>query len=472
MNEIFTHTDLYQLNMGYTYFILNKHSRKSVFEVYFRSSKQTEGHHIFAGLEQIIELIENFRISNEELEYLEKNFDYSKEYLNYLKNLKFTGNIKSVYEGEVVFANEPLLVVEAPIVQSLLLETAILNIINYQTLITSIASNITIINEKSSFSEFGARRAYGLEAAMLAARSSYIGGFEGTSLVSAAKRYDIPAMGTHSHAFVQSFPTEYEAFYAYATTHQNVVFLIDTYDVINSGIRNAISVYKELEGTFNFLAVRLDSGDLLSLSKVVRVILDEAGLRDVKIIVSNDLDKKAVRYLIENNAPIDSWGIGTKLVTASDVNSLGCVYKLVQMETNDRKMGDVIKISADSKKTTTPGSKQLVRVFKKENSIYDIIISENEQVNIEEVILASKSDDLNFKVLLKDIVRNGEIVYKSPTTVNIRKYCDTSKNYFSKKILNNTEKYKVIYSEKLIENKKKLEEYSAKKNSKRDESEN
>lgn len=463
MNNIFTHCDLYQLNMAYSYFKCNKHEEISTFEVYFRHRKN-EGHSVFTGLNRIVEVIQNFKLNENEIRYLKKNLNFDQEFIDYLSNISFTIDLYSVAEGEVVFFNEPLMIIKGKLIEVQILETVILNIINYQTLISTQASKIKqSISSKQKILEFGARRAYELDAAKFAARSAYIGGFDATSLVSAGVEFDIDTVGTHAHSFVQSFESEYEAFKSYALTHTNVVFLLDTYDVLNSGIINAIEVYKKYKSKFNFVGVRLDSGDLAYLSKEVRKILDNNELFDVKIIASNDLDAQTILDLQLQEAKIDIYGIGTKLVSSYGQPSLGCVYKLVKI--NDR---DVMKISNNVEKNTVPGDKELYRMFDEMLKVYkgDVICESGFKPISSEITLYNQFNEqyeksltnIKFINLHKKIFENGSLIYKLKNVHESKKYCNDVKEMFWPEMLryNNPQTYYVSYENKLIEKKNKL----------------
>ena len=270
-------------------------------------------------------------------------------------------------EGELVFANEPIIRVEATLIEAQLIETALLNIVNYQTLIATKASRIKQVVKDEVVMEFGSRRAHEMDAAIWGARATFIGGVEATSNVRAGKRFDIPVAGTHAHSMIQAYKSEYEAFHSYAKRHKDCVFLVDTYNTVKIGIPTAIQVAKELGDKINFIGVRLDSGDISFLSKEARRMLDEAGFSDAKVVVSNDLDEYTILNLKAQGAKVDVWGIGTKLITAYDQPALGAVYKIVSIENDAGEMEDTIKISSTTEKVTTPGRKKLYRIIDREN---------------------------------------------------------------------------------------------------------
>lgn len=455
-------TDLYQINMAYAYFKDNVHEQKAVFEMYFRKNPFKNGYAVFAGLERVVQVIENFEFSESDIEYL-KRYDYSEDYLEYLRNLKFSGNLRAVREGEVVFAKEPLIIVEATLIEAQLLETLLLNVVGFQTLVATKASRIKRLIKDSSAVEFGARRAQETSAALWGARSSYIAGFDGTSLVNAGKEFDIPVYGTHAHSFVQVYQDEYKAFMTYAKAHKNVVFLIDTYDSIKSGIVNAIKVADEMKGKINFVGVRIDSGDLAYTSKEVRKILDAAGYTSAKIFVSNDLDEHTIASLLLEGAKIDVYGIGTKLITSYDQPSLGTVYKLTKIENTD-----VIKISNNIEKITTPGNKKVYRVLNNlGKSEGDLITLFDEEIDLDKPIrLQEESNHLLFKDIEDftlydihaDVFKEGKLVYNLPNLDEIRSYHleATSRMWDEVLRFSNPAKYYVDLSQKCLENKREL----------------
>lgn len=355
------HTDLYQLNMMQVYFEQGIHTKKAVFEVYFRKEPFSNGYAVFAGLERIVTYLENLRFSETDLAYL-KDLGYNQAFLTYLKDLKLELTVRSAKEGDLVFANEPIVQIEGPLGQCQLVETALLNIVNFQTLIATKAARIRSVIEDEPLLEFGTRRAQEMDAAIWGTRAAVIGGANATSNVRAGKLFDIPVSGTHAHALVQTYGNDYQAFMAYAKTHQDCVFLVDTYDTLRVGVPSAIKVAKELGDKINFLGVRLDSGDLAYLSKKVRQQLDEAGFTEAKIYASNDLDEQTILNLKMQKAKIDVWGVGTKLITAYDQPALGAVYKIVSIEDDKGQMQDTIKLSNNAEKVSTPGKKQVWRI--------------------------------------------------------------------------------------------------------------
>ncbi|MDM5353451.1 nicotinate phosphoribosyltransferase [Lysinibacillus sp. fkY74-1] len=427
------HTDLYQINMVQTYWKDAVHQRKAVFELYFRKLPFGNGYAIFAGLKKVMDFINKFGFSQSDIDYLREEGKYPEEFLHYLQKLKFTGTIRGMREGELVFANEPILRIEAPLAEAQLIETPLLNIINYQTLIATKASRIKEVTGEDVVMEFGTRRAHEFDAAIWGTRAAYIGGFSATSNVRAGKLFGIPVSGTHAHAMIQTYRDEYTAFKKYAAAHKDCVFLVDTYDTLRSGVPNAIKVAKELGDQINFIGIRLDSGDLAYLSKVARKMLDDAGFKKTKIMASNDLDEYTIMHLKSQGAKIDAWGIGTKLITAYDQAALGGVYKLVSIENENGEMVDTIKISANPEKVTTPGRKRVYRIVNNENGHAEgdyIALDEENVLQTDRLKMFHPVHTYiskfvtNFTAieLHKNIVENGKVVYEEPTIQETQAY--------------------------------------------------
>lgn len=466
-DSLMLHTDLYQINMAETYWEDGISERNSVFEVYFRKLPFDNGYAVFAGLERIIHYLENLRFTETDIAYLRKQ-GFKEDFLNYLKEFRFTGNLRSVVEGEIVFANEPLVRVEAPLAQAQIIETALLNIVNYQTLIATKASRIKHVIGEGIVMEFGSRRAQEMDAALWGTRAAFIGGFASTSNVRAGKLFGIPVSGTHAHSMIQAYLDEYTAFHKYARRHKDCVFLVDTYDTLKSGVPNAIKVAKELGDNINFLGIRLDSGDLAYLSKEARKMLDEAGFTETKIVASNDLDEYTIMNLKAQGAKIDIWGIGTKLITAFDQPALGGVYKLVSIEDETGKMQDTIKISGNPEKVTTPGIKRVCRIINSMNqkSEGDYICLETEHPETEERLkmfhpthtyISKFVTNFIAKDIHADIFKNGELIYQSPDIFAIQKFAEENLEVLwdeYKRSLN-PEEYPVDLSPKCWENKMK-----------------
>ena len=431
------HTDLYQINMGYAYFKDGIHERKSYFDVYFRKIPFGGGYAVFAGLAKIIDYVNSFKFTESDIDFL-RQFGYEEDYLNYLSDMKFTGNIRSVKEGEIVFGNEPLIRVEAPLIQAQIMETAILNIVNYQILIATKAARIKHLCPDEVCMEFGTRRAHEFDAAIWGTRASIIGGFNATSNVKAAKLFNIPCSGTHAHSFVQAYEDEKTAFKKYAAAHKDCYFLVDTYDTLRSGIPTAIEVANELKDEINFLGIRLDSGDIAYLSKEARKMLDAAGYPDAKIVASNDLDEDTITHLKQQGAKIDAWGVGTKLITAYDNPALGAVYKLACLEDDNGNMVDRLKVSENPAKLTIPGIKRVYRIINKDTGMAagDYIALENEDVSAEASIklfhpthtyLEKEVKNFEIRDLHTDIFINGEQVYDVPTVHESAQYFKENK---------------------------------------------
>ncbi|MBF7094690.1 nicotinate phosphoribosyltransferase [Streptococcus sp. HF-1907] len=426
------HTDLYQINMMQVYFDQGIHNKNAVFEVYFRKEPFENGYAVFAGLERIVGYLEQLRFSETDLVYLE-SLGYPENFLDYLKNLKMELSVRSAREGDLVFANEPIVQIEGPLAQCQLVETAILNIVNYQTLVATKAARIRSVIDDDPFMEFGTRRAQELDAAVWGTRAAVIGGANGTSNVRAGKLFDIPVLGTHAHALVQTYGDDYEAFKAYAQTHKDCVFLVDTYDTLRVGVPNAIRVAKEMGDKINFIGVRLDSGDLAYLSKKVRKQLDAAGYPDAKIYASNDLDETTILNLKMQKAKIDVWGVGTKLITAYDQPALGAVYKIVSIEDDNGQMRDTIKLSNNAEKVSTPGKKQVWRITSCEKGKSEgdyITFSDTDVTALDEIEMFHPTYTYinktvrNFDAipLLVDIYDKGELVYELPSLQEIKAY--------------------------------------------------
>ncbi|TPR17670.1 nicotinate phosphoribosyltransferase [Apilactobacillus timberlakei] len=427
------HTDAYELSMMQTYFQQGLQNRHSVFEVYFRKMPFGNGFAIFAGLEHVINYINNIKFTDDDIDFLRKDGNYSEDFLSYLKNFHFTGTIRSAVEGDLVFNNEPIMQVEGNVCECQLVETAILNIVNYQTLIATKAARIRLACGDDSLMEFGSRRAQETSAAFWGARATYIGGFDATSNVLAGKAFNIPVSGTHAHSLVEFFQDDYLAFKAYAESHYNCVFLVDTFDTLKSGVPNAIKVAKEMGDKINFAGVRIDSGDMAYLSKRVREMLDEAGFPNAKIVASNDLDEKTITSLKMQDAKIDVWGIGTKLITAFDQPALGAVYKMVSVENDEGNMIDTIKLSNNAEKVSTPGKKQVWRITEKKDgkSEGDYITFSDEDPRKQDSLymfhpqftyINKTLNDFDAKPLLQTIFKDGKLVYNQPSLSEIKDF--------------------------------------------------
>lgn len=458
------HTDLYEINMAYTYWKKGNADKKAVFEVYYRENPFGMGYTIFAGLERIVNYINNLTFTDSDLEYLKNEIGFEDEFLEYLKNWKFRGTIRAMREGEIAFAEEPLMQVEGPILDCQIIETALLNVINYQTLIATKASKVKTAAEGDIVMEFGARRAQEMDASIWGARAAYIGGVESTSNTRASKLFGIPASGTHAHALVQAYRDEYQAFKAYAETHKDCVFLVDTFDSINSGVPNAIRVANEFGDKINFAGVRLDSGDLSYQSKRVREQLDEAGYPNAKIFASNDLDSETIQSLKMQGAKIDVWGVGTKLITAYDQPALGAVYKIVSVEGNDGKMHHTLKLTANLAKISTPGKKQVWRIRSNNDTKPegDLVTLDHERPDLEDELFMFHPQftyinktvvDFIARPLLKEIFVDGKQVHELPDLEEIKEYAKErlSEQYEEHRRILNPEQYPVDLSQELYD---------------------
>jgi len=430
------HTDKYQINMMYAHWVHGTHQRQAVFEVYFRKLPFGSGYAVFAGVQRVVEYIHNLRFGEEEIAFLrEQEENYAEPFLEQLRDFRFTGDVYAAPEGTLVFPNEPLIRVQASIFEAQLIETAVLNFVNFQTLIATKAARVKQAAPTDYLMEFGTRRAQEADAAIWGARSAYIAGFDATSNMRAGMLFGIPTKGTHAHAWVQSHDTELEAFERYAEAlPDGVTLLVDTYDTLKSGVVNAIKVAKELEARGKHLkAIRLDSGDLAYLSKKARAMLGEAGFPNVKIVASNDLDEHIIFNLKAQGARIDSWGVGTKLITAADQPALGGVYKLVARE-KEGVMEPVIKISGNPEKVSTPGVKDVYRIINRETgkaeADYIALTSETEVEKGEPLTLFDPIHPYLTKTiaaytaqpLLQPLYKQGELVAELPTLEEIRAY--------------------------------------------------
>lgn len=454
--------DFYEFTMANGYLEKNMNDI-AYFDVFFREIPDNGGFAIFAGLEQIINFIKDFSFSKEDINYLEGRKIFSKKFINYLSNFKFTGDIWAIPEGTVVFPNEPLITVRAPIIEAQLLETMLLLTINHQSLIATKTRRIVNQAKNRPVMEFGARRAHGADAAILGARAAIIGGAVGTSCTISAKEFNVPVSGTMAHSWIQSFDSEYEAFKAYAEIYpDSCTFLVDTYNTLKSGIPNMIKVSNEILKPLGKrpVAVRLDSGDLAYLSKEVRRLLDDAGYEDCKICVTNSLDEKLIASLFEQDAKIDLFGVGENLITAKSDPVFGGVYKLVALEKN----GSIIpkiKISENVVKVTNPSYKKLFRFYSKADNkaLADVITLNNEKIEENEYTIFDpintwKKKTLNnyyVKELQTLIFKKGKLVYNSPTLKEIAEYSKKDLDTFWEEIkrIDNPHKYFVDLSQKL-----------------------
>lgn len=433
-------TDLYELTMMQGYFRNKDQNETVIFDAFFRNNPMDGGYSISAGLAQVIDLIKNLHFSKEDLDYLASLNLFDDDFLAYLKDFKFTGDIYAIPEGSIMFPREPMIKVIAPIMQAQLVETAILNIINHQSLIATKASRVCYAARGDGIMEFGLRRAQGPDAGIYGARAAVIGGCIGTSNVLAGQLFDIPVKGTHAHSWIMSFPDEYTAFKAYSEIYPNAcLLLVDTYDTLKSGIPNAIRVFQEMRDSgieLKNYGIRLDSGDLAYLSKKARKMLDAAGFPDAIISASNDLDEYLIDSLKVQGAAITSWGVGTHLITAKDCPSFGGVYKLAAVKGKDGEFIPKIKLSENTEKVTNPGNKTIYRIYEKDSGkikadlicLVDEKFDENKDLMLFDPLEPWKKTKLKggsytMKEILVPVFLNGECVYESPKVMDIRKYC-------------------------------------------------
>ena len=457
-------TDLYQLTMGYGFYRQNKHEEEVVFDLFFRKNALIT-YSLFAGLEQAMDYLLNWRFDDEDIAYLRGLNLFDEGFLDYLKNMKFTGDVYAVREGEPVFPSEPIMTVKAPLIQAQFAETALLNIINHQTLIATKSSKICRATAgRGVVMEFGLRRAQGPDAGINGARAAIIGGCSSTSNVIAGQKFEVPVAGTMAHSWIMDYPTEYDAFRAYADAYpDNCLLLVDTYDTLRSGVPNAIKVFKELKAAGHKpKGIRLDSGDLAYLSKKARKMMDEAGFPEAIICVSGDLDERSINSLIQQGAKIDSWGVGTKLITSEDLPALGGVYKLAAVFDKEGNATPKIKLSDNTAKITNPAFKKLYRLYDKENgmAIADLITLKDETVDDSKPLTLfhpvetwkeHEVDNFRAEELQHTIVKNGKLVYKFPNLMDIQAFSKQELSKFWEEYLrlDMPQVYKVDLSKKL-----------------------
>lgn len=461
-------TDLYQLTMMQGYALNGCEDREAVFDVFFRSLPLGSGYAVAAGLEQVIEYVEKLYFTEEDLTYLRSLNLFGEDFLELLRDFHFQGDIDAIPEGTVVFPFEPLIRVKGKIFEAQLLETAMLNLINFETLIATKASRVVAAADGGRVMEFGLRRAQGPDAGVLGARAAFIGGVESTSNVLAGKNYGIPVAGTQAHSWVQCFPSELDAFRAYARTFPDqCLLLVDTYNVLKSGVPNAITVGLELEREgHHFLGIRIDSGDLAYLSREARKMLDAAGLTKANIVGSNDLDEETIWAIRAQNAPIDAWGVGTHLITAKETPSLGGVYKL-SAEGEGGVFQPRLKVSENVAKITNPGIKKVIRFYNRAGmALADLIALEEEEfsegpLTIFDPVQTWKQKtlrDFYTLELLVPVFRGGKRVYVLPSLTEIQAYARKEKEtlWAEVKRLTNPHHYIVDLSSALYDLKQKL----------------
>lgn len=428
-------SDFYEFTMANGYFNNGMKDTVAIFDAFYRNNPDGGGYSIFAGLNDIIDYVKNLSFSASDIEYLRKEGNFSEDFLEYLKDFKFTGDIWAYPEGSVMFPNEPIITVKAPIIECSILETYLLLSMNFNSLIATKTSRIVKAAGNRLVMEFGARRAQGADASLTGARAAYIAGAPVTSNTLSAKTYGFKPAGTMAHSWIQAFDSEYEAFKTYALSYpENCILLIDTYDTINSGLPNAMRIFKEiLEPRGLSGGVRIDSGDLAYLSKEIRKILDENGFKDAKIVASNSLDEFKIISLLNQGAEIDSFGIGERLITSKSDPVFGGVYKLVGIYDDD-KLISKIKVSENVEKITTPGFKNVYRLYDKKTGKAEadyISLREEEMDDSKPLVIfdplftwkMKKMDNYKARLMQEKIFENGKLIYEEPSLDEIAKYC-------------------------------------------------
>ena len=468
-------TDFYELTMMQGYLKSGKHQERVIFDMFYRKNPCGNGFAICCGLEQVVEYIRNLNFSEEDIDYLRSLGTFDEDFIEYLRGFHFTGDIYAIPEGTVVFPKEPLIKVIAPVIEAQLVETAILNLVNHQSLIATKAYRVVHAAQGDGVMEFGLRRAQGPDAGIYGARAAVIAGCIGTSNVYAGQKFHMPVLGTHAHSWIMSFPTELEAFKTYARLYpNNCILLVDTYDTLKSGVKNAILCYdamKEEGIPLKRFGIRLDSGDLAYLSKKARKMLDEAGYPDAIISASNDLDENLIASLKAQGACITSWGVGTNLITSESQPSFGGVYKLAATYSDEGQWVPKIKLSENSEKITNPGNKQIYRIIEKDSGkvFADYIALEEERFSeAEDLVLFDpidtwkkstlKGGSYEMRPLLVPIFLGGKLVYNCPSVEEIKAHCKKEQESLWEECrrLTNPHAVHVDLSDKLYEMKKGL----------------
>ncbi len=476
-------TDLYELTMMQGYYKNKAQNETVIFDAFYRTNPCGGGYAISAGLEQVIRYISELRFEAEDIDYLASLGIFQPDFLEYLRAFRFSGDLYAIPEGTVMFPREPIIKVIAPIMEAQLVETAILNIINHQSLIATKAARVCYAAKGDGIMEFGLRRAQGPDAGTYGARAAMIGGCIGTSNVLCGQLFDVPVKGTHAHSWIMSFPDEYTAFQAYADMYPSAcILLVDTYDTLKSGVPNAIKVFTQMREAgipLRFYGIRLDSGDLAYLSKKARKMLDDAGFPDAVISASNDLDEYLIDSLKAQGAAITSWGVGTNLITSKDNPSFGGVYKLAAIRNSDGNFIPKIKLSENSEKVTNPGDKKIYRVYEKETGKIKadlICLAEEEYHETEDLVLFDpqepwkktrlKGGTYRLRPIMEQIFRQGQCCYTSPKVMDIRAYCQQELDTLwdeTKRLVNPQAVY-VDLSKKLYDMKMELLEEMSEKN--------
>lgn len=462
--------DFYEITMANGFFENGRGNQIAYFDMFFRKVPDNAGYAIMAGVQQLIEYIENLRFSEEDIDYLRSKNMFCEDFLNYLENFKFECDIWAIPEGTPIFPNEPLITVKGPAIQAQFIETMILLTVNHQSLIATKANRIVTAAQGRPVMEFGSRRAQGYDGAVYGARAAYIGGCAGTACTIADIDFGVKALGTMAHSWIQLFPDEIDAFRAYAKVYpDSCTLLVDTYNTLKSGIPNAITVFKELEADgHRGVGIRIDSGDIAYLSKKARKMLDEAGLDYIQIVVSNSLDEYIIRDLIMQGAQIDSFGVGERLVTSKSEPVFGGVYKLAAVEENG-KIIPKIKISENAVKITNPSYKEVWRLFDNESgkavadviTLADEVIDSSEPYTIfdpEQTYKRTTLNDFTAKKLKVQIFSKGKCVYTSPDIEQIKNYCKEQLELIWEEVkrFENPHEYYVDLSQKLWELKHRL----------------
>lgn len=474
-NNLTLLTDLYELTMMQGYF-KNPTNQTVIFDMFYRTNPCGGGFAITAGLEQMINYIENLHFSDDDIDYLRSLGIFEEDFLDYLKNFRFSGDVYAIPEGTVVFPREPLVKVVAPIMEAQLVETAILNIINHQSLIATKAARVCYAAKGDGVMEFGLRRAQGPDAGIYGARAAIIGGCTGTSNVLTGQMFHVPVLGTHAHSWIMSFPDEYTAFKTYAQMYPSAcTLLVDTYDVLKSGVPNAIRVFEEMRESgiqLKNYGIRIDSGDLAYLSKEAYKMLAAAGFDDATICASSDLDEYLIDSLKTQDARINSWGVGTNLITSKDNPAFGGVYKLAAVkDAGDNTFTPKIKLSENTEKVTNPGDKTVYRIYSKSTGKIkaDLICMKDEVFDPEETMIIFDPIDTwkktkvlggtyEMRELLIPVIKNGKRIYTSPSVMELREYCSREQNTLwdeSRRFVNPQKVY-VDLSQKLYDIKKNL----------------
>ncbi|MFI3200483.1 MAG: nicotinate phosphoribosyltransferase [Eubacteriales bacterium] len=444
-NHLTLLTDFYELTMMQGYFKNKTQNETVIFDMFYRTNPHHGGYAICAGLEQVIEYVSNLHFNDDDISYLRKLAIFEEDFLSYLANFRFTGDIYSIPEGTIIFPREPIVKVIAPIMEAQLIETAILNIINHQSLIATKTSRVCFAAKGEGIMEFGLRRAQGPDAGIYGARAAMIGGCIATSNVLAGQLFDVPVRGTHAHSWIMSFPDEYTAFQEYAFLYPNsCILLVDTYDTLKSGLPNAIRVFQEMQKAgipLIHYGIRLDSGDLAYLSKKARIMLDQAGFHNAIISASNDLDEFLIDSLKAQGATINSWGVGTSMITSKGWPAFGGVYKLAATMNENKEFVPKIKLSENTEKVTNPSNKKIYRIYEKDTQKIkaDLITLEEEQFSEKDPLLlfdpmepwkktTLEPNTYTLRELMKPIFLQGKCVYTSPSVMDIRTYCQEELN--------------------------------------------